>query len=104
MRSLGGYYFARGKYTDAITCLRRAVAINPLQARSWFVLGCACLREEDWDGAREAFARCVAIDDEDGESWNNLASVYMRMGEAGKTAKLEDEDSTEQQVRALSAI
>ncbi|TBU58682.1 TPR-like protein [Dichomitus squalens] len=95
MRSLGGYHFARGNYEDAITCLRRAVAINPLQARSWFVLGCACLREEDWDGAREAFVRCVGIDDEDGESWNNLASVYMRMG-AGKAAKLEDEDSAKQ--------
>ena len=44
------------------------------------------------DGAREAFVRCVTIDDEDGESWNNLASVYMRMGEAGKTVPLDDED------------
>ncbi|KAI9057662.1 tetratricopeptide repeat domain 27 [Trametes sanguinea] len=84
MRSLGGYYFARGNYADAITCLRRAVAINPLLSRSWFVLGCACIRQEDWEGARDAFVRCVTIDDEDGESWNNLASVYLRMGEAGK--------------------
>ncbi len=90
MRSLGGYYFARGKYSEAITCLRRAVAINPLLARSWFVLGCACIRVEDWDGAREAFLRCVTIDDEDGESWNNLASVYLRMGEAGKKVALDD--------------
>ncbi|KAI0677704.1 tetratricopeptide repeat domain 27 [Trametes maxima] len=85
MRSLGGYYFARGNYPDAITCLRRAVSINPLLSRSWFVLGCACVRQEDWEGARDAFVRCVTIDDEDGESWNNLASVYLRMGEAGKT-------------------
>ncbi|KAH9899392.1 tetratricopeptide repeat domain 27 [Cubamyces lactineus] len=84
MRSLGGYYFARGNYPDAITCLRRAVAINPLLSRSWFVLGCACVRVEDWEGARDAFVRCVTIDDEDAESWNNLASVYLRMGEAGK--------------------
>ncbi|KAI0371456.1 tetratricopeptide repeat domain 27 [Pilatotrama ljubarskyi] len=84
MRSLGGYYFARGNYQDVITCLRRAVAINPLLSRSWFVLGCACVRQEDWEGARDAFVRCVTIDDEDGESWNNLASVYLRMGEAGK--------------------
>ncbi|CDO77199.1 hypothetical protein BN946_scf184747.g12 [Trametes cinnabarina] len=94
MRSLGGYYFARGNYTDAITCLRRAVAINPLLSRSWFVLGCACIRQEDWEGARDAFVRCVTIDDEDGESWNNLASVYLRMGEAGKKVAVEgDEES-----------
>ncbi|KAI0751164.1 TPR-like protein [Daedaleopsis nitida] len=103
MRSLGGFYFARGKYPEAIGCLRRAVAINPLLARSWFVLGCACIREEDWDGAREAFVRCVTIDDEDGESWNNLASVYLRMGEAGKTAILEDEEEKPEDKVSLDA-
>lgn len=82
MRSLGGYYFTRGDFPKTITCLRRAVAINPLLSRSWFILGCAHIREEDWAGAKESFARCVAIDDEDGESWNNLASMYLRMGTA----------------------
>jgi tetratricopeptide (TPR) repeat protein len=80
MRSLGGYFFSREEYTEAARCLRRAVAINPLFSRSWFILGCACIREQDWEGAREAFLRCVTIDDEDAESWNNLASVYLRMG------------------------
>lgn len=79
MRSLGGLHFARDEHAEAVRCLRRAVAINPLYVRSWFVLGCACIREEDWEGAREAFVRCVTIDDEDAESWNNLASVYLRM-------------------------
>ncbi|KXN88997.1 TPR repeat-containing protein C19B12.01 [Leucoagaricus sp. SymC.cos] len=80
MRALGGYYFARGRYSEAITCLRDAVKINPLLARSWFMLGCAYMRTEDWEGARNAFSRCVAIDEEDGESWNNLASMYLRLG------------------------
>jgi tetratricopeptide (TPR) repeat protein len=86
-RSLGGYHFARGECEEAIVYLRRAVAINPLFARSWFVLGCACVRTEAWEGAREAFSRCVAIDDEDGESWSNLASVYLRLGELGKVSQ-----------------
>ncbi|EPQ58888.1 TPR-like protein [Gloeophyllum trabeum ATCC 11539] len=93
MRSLGGYHFSRGEYARAISCLRRAVAINPLLHRSWFVLGCACIREEDWETARQAFSRCVAIDDEDGESWNNLASVYLRMEEAGQKPVANDEDA-----------
>ncbi|KAF7432635.1 hypothetical protein PC9H_004577 [Pleurotus ostreatus] len=80
MRSLGGYYFARVEYDKAIDCLKRAVTINPLLSRSWFILGCACVRVERWEDAKDAFSRCVAIDDEDGESWNNLASVYLRMG------------------------
>ena len=82
MRSLGGYHFARGEYAETKDCLKKAVAINPLLSRSWFVLGCACLKIEDWEEARQAFSRCVTIDDEDAESWNNLASVYLRMAGA----------------------
>jgi tetratricopeptide (TPR) repeat protein len=84
MRALGGYYFARGKYAEAITCLKRAVAINPLLPRSWFILGCASMRMEDWEGARNAFSRCVALDEDDGESWSNLASMYLRLGSETK--------------------
>ena len=79
-RSLGGFHFARDDFAMATHYLRQAVAINPLLSRTWFILGCACLREEQWLDARDAFARCVAIDEDDGESWNNLASVYLRMG------------------------
>lgn len=79
-RSLGGYYFARGHYPQAIQCLKNAVSIQPLLARSWFILGCALVREERWSEARDAFGRCVSLDEEDGESWNNLASVYLRLG------------------------
>ena len=90
MRSLGGYHFARGEYAETIKCLRRAVTINPLLSRSWFILGCAYIRQENWEGGKEAFGRCVAIDDEDGESWNNLASMYLRMG--GNQKNVDDED------------
>jgi tetratricopeptide (TPR) repeat protein len=86
MRSLGGYYFARGKFPEAMVSLKRAVIINPLLTRSWFILGCACMRLEDWESAKNAFGRCVAIDEEDGESWNNLASMYLRMGIAKEKA------------------
>ena len=97
MRSLGGYYFSRGEYAKSVDCLRRAVAINPLLSRSWFVLGCACVHLERWDEAREAFARCVSIDDEDGESWNNLATVYLRSDSAEQR-----NDSATEKVRAFS--
>ena len=92
MRSLGGYYFARGKFPEAIVSLKRAVKISPLLTRSWFILGCACMRVEDWESAKDAFSRCVAIDEEDGESWNNLASIYLRIGIARKNNS-EDEST-----------
>ncbi|KAI9447511.1 TPR-like protein, partial [Lactarius indigo] len=101
MRSLGGHYFARDKFAEAARCLRRAVAINPLYARSWFVLGCACIREQDWEGAREAFARCVTIDDEDAESWNNLASVYLRMGRVQGQQKEEESSLNAEQAAQI---
>ena len=97
MRSLGGYYFARRNFPEAIISLNRAVKINPLLTRSWFILGCACMRLEDWESAKNAFSRCVAIDEEDGESWNNLASMYLRMGIARKKYEIDEvPESTEQ--------
>lgn len=78
-RSMGGYHVARNNWREAIPWLRHAVTINPLFSRSWFLLGCACIREEAWLDARDAFARCVSINEDDAESWNNLASVYLRM-------------------------
>jgi hypothetical protein len=47
MCSLGGYFFAREEYADAIRCLRHTVGINLLFTRSWFILGCAFIREKD---------------------------------------------------------
>ncbi|KAJ4473620.1 hypothetical protein J3R30DRAFT_3406523 [Lentinula aciculospora] len=84
MRSLGGFHFARTEYELARECLQKAVKIDPLLSRSWFILGCACMRLEDWQGAKDAFARCVTIDEEDGESWSNLASMYLRIEQSNK--------------------
>ncbi|KIM26756.1 hypothetical protein M408DRAFT_25041 [Serendipita vermifera MAFF 305830] len=94
-RSLGGYYFARGHYPEASRFLKEAVTIQPLLAKSWFILGCALVREEKWKDARDAFGRCVALDEEDGESWNNLASVYLRLGSEATDEKVEDRDDAE---------
>jgi len=92
MRSLGGYYFARGEFESAVPCLLKAVAINPLLSRPWFILGCAYMRMESWEGARDAFSRCVAIDDEDAESWNNLATIYLRLDQVRKDVTEEESD------------
>ncbi|KAG5351342.1 hypothetical protein C0989_006894 [Termitomyces sp. Mn162] len=96
MRALGGYYFARAKFNEAITCLKRAVAINPLISRSWFILGCAAMRVEDWEEAKNAFARCVAIDEDDAESWNNLASMYLRIGTTSGKKVPDEADGTDE--------
>lgn len=99
MRSLGGHYFARAKYQEAIECLQKAVKINPLLAETWFILGCAYMRIEDWEKAKVAFSRCVVINEDDGESWNNLASMYLRIGETVKERAFRDRPASSLDVR-----
>ncbi|KAF5321139.1 hypothetical protein D9619_000151 [Psilocybe cf. subviscida] len=96
MRSLGGLYFAKAQYEQAVECLQNAVRINPLLTRSWFILGCANMRLEKWEEAKVAFSRCVAIDEEDGESWNNLASMYLRTGATKKSTPADDDEDDEE--------
>lgn len=88
-RSLGGAAFATDNLHDAVLWLRRALKINPLYTRSWFMLGCAYMKLDSAIGFSEAarcFRRCTALDDEDGESWNNLASCYLRLSQQGQVA------------------
>lgn len=81
-RSLGGYHLALHAHTQASMWLRRAVRINALYTRTWFMLGCSYMRLERWLEAAASFRQCTALEEEDGESWNNLASCYLRMQDA----------------------
>ncbi|EJD55316.1 TPR-like protein [Auricularia subglabra TFB-10046 SS5] len=94
-RALGTLYFSKGDYEKAVPFLEHGARINPLQARTWFLLGCAEMRKEHWEGARDAFAMCVQVDEEDGESWNNLASVYLQLGSSGADSDGEEEANVE---------
>ncbi|KAJ2823153.1 hypothetical protein IWW50_003903, partial [Coemansia erecta] len=80
MRSLGAHHFARHEYADAIACYEKAVRLNPLFENSWYVMGCAAMSVEQWQTAARAFLHVVGIDENNGESWNNLATAYLRMG------------------------
>lgn len=87
-RSLGGYYFVRQNFKLASDWLQRALRINALYSRSWFMLGCAFMRLEQWVEGAAAFRKCTMIEDEDGESWNNLASCYLHM-HAGEVPRID---------------
>ncbi|CAG8533607.1 1542_t:CDS:1 [Paraglomus occultum] len=78
MRSLGGYWFKKEEYSKCIECYKKALKINPLFDKSWFIQGCAAMRINDWVTAAEAFVRVISIDPENGEAWNNLASVLIK--------------------------
>ncbi|KAK9728459.1 hypothetical protein K7432_001062 [Basidiobolus ranarum] len=78
MRSLGSYYFKHGQFAKAMKSYQNALVINPLFENSWFICGCSAMQIEEWDVSIQAFTRCVSLDNENGEAWNNLASVYLR--------------------------
>lgn len=82
MRSLGAYHFSKGSYQQSQECLSVALSINPLFVKTWFICGCAAMRLGDWVGAESAFRRCISLDDEDAEAWNNLATVYLKQAVA----------------------
>lgn len=83
MRSIGSLKFGMGEFESSIPCLKHAVEINPLYSRVWFTLGVSFVKLERWTDARDAFRRLVNVDEEDAEGWNNLAAVYLRIGEEG---------------------
>jgi tetratricopeptide (TPR) repeat protein len=83
MRSMGSLKFGLGDWEASIPCLQHAVEINPLYARVWFTMCVSFVKLERWSDARDAFRRLVNVDEEDAEGWNNLAAVYLRIGEEG---------------------
>ncbi|KAI9025167.1 hypothetical protein CLU79DRAFT_744373 [Phycomyces nitens] len=80
MRSLGSYHYKHENFPESIECYKKALAINPLFEGSWYILGCAGMQAEQWDVAMRAFQRVVSIDQEQAEAWNNLSSIYIRLG------------------------
>lgn len=79
MRSLGSYQYKRQDYVGAIDSYKKALEINPLFEGSWYILGCAAIFAEEWEIGSRAFQRVVALDDDQPEAWNNLASIYLRL-------------------------
>lgn len=78
---------AIGHYQDALR-------VNPQYASAWFrcdlpnpyhpladlSVGCCAMVTDQFTLAQQAFSRCVQLSPDDGEAWNNLASVYLKSG------------------------
>jgi tetratricopeptide (TPR) repeat protein len=78
-RSLGRYLYKMGEFQGAKLAYAASLEINPLNFSAWFAYGCCAIDLGDWELAAEAFRRCIAIDSDDGESWSNLATAYLKM-------------------------
>ncbi|EXJ54078.1 hypothetical protein A1O7_09415 [Cladophialophora yegresii CBS 114405] len=79
-RSLGRYFLTKQRnYQRAAEAYRLALNISRLDRASWFSLGCIQLEQEAWTSAVESFTRCVQLEDQDAESWSNLAVALLSM-------------------------
>ena len=53
--------------------------MNPLHAEGWFALGFCALKTADTARAAQAFTRAAQQDPDNGEAWNNLAAVHLKV-------------------------
>ncbi|MCJ1359058.1 MAG: hypothetical protein MMC33_009058 [Icmadophila ericetorum] len=78
-RSLGKHYLSINDFPKAEIAYSKSLKINPLNASTWFALGCIRLELQDFPGAVDAFGRTVQIEQEDAEAWSNLAAALLRL-------------------------
>ncbi|KAH3848233.1 hypothetical protein DPMN_090592 [Dreissena polymorpha] len=84
MRCMGYLYFAKEQYDKCIECFEKSLCVNALQVPVWFTYGCAAMAAKNFTLATQAFKRCVSIDYDNYEAWNNLASAYVKLKEKKK--------------------
>lgn len=78
-RSLARRAALREDWAAAADHWMSALAINPLFPDGWFAGGYACLKCDRTDEALAAFVRCTQIDPENGQAWNNVAALNIRL-------------------------
>lgn len=79
-RSLGALYYVVGDYKKVRSSLAKAVAINPLFESSWFLLGFASVRLDDYEGGLRSFTRLINLNQDNPEAWKHVANCQVKLG------------------------
>ncbi|KAE8372187.1 hypothetical protein BDV26DRAFT_274643 [Aspergillus bertholletiae] len=64
---------------------RKSLHINRLNHGAWFSLGCVQLELQRWDDAIISFTRAVQLEENDAESWSNLAAAILRTSQPNES-------------------
>ncbi|KAK7790318.1 hypothetical protein R5R35_010306 [Gryllus longicercus] len=78
------HHFRRKEYEESIPHLELSLQCNSLQPELWRRLGYAALDTENWQLCAKAYRRCVELDPENMEGWNNLAKAYVKTGQKAR--------------------
>nr|XP_032513586.1 tetratricopeptide repeat protein 27 isoform X2 [Danaus plexippus plexippus] len=80
-RHWGNFLFDHKKYEECIPHYEKSVEINSIQESVWLRLGYAALMTEKWELSAKAYRRYTYLQPNTFEAWNNLAKVYVTMGD-----------------------
>lgn len=78
LRALAVRRFQEDKFGETVSYLQRALALYAVDPPSWFLLGCAAIRDQQLDVALSAFIRVLQLDPEHAEAWANASAVLAK--------------------------
>jgi len=71
-----------GRLPEAITAIKRSIAIDPLSSRGWEALSTFLVAQKDFPSTHEALRRALEIQPDDALSLNRLAVLQLLEGKA----------------------
>ncbi|EGT56643.1 hypothetical protein CAEBREN_08483 [Caenorhabditis brenneri] len=87
-RSLGHVLLMDKKFEEAYKHLRRSLELQPIQLGTWFNAGYCAWKLENYKESTQCYHRCVSLQPDHFEAWNNLSAAYIRHGQKPKAWKL----------------
>ncbi len=78
----GGELLRQNRTADARAAFERALEVRPDDVKALALLGLACFRMGDFEGALPIYQRLVAVDRNDASYWLNLGLVHLKLGDA----------------------